>query len=404
MFLPHHPTKCDYHDCDDLFTHFPNDLNCYICKRTKITKDDLESTSVTKCPRLGHQAQHNHGRMDQINHQKVIGNIANGDISKSYAGGTSRHHDAHRIYRKQFVSFFCGCESVIFQHEQTCQRIIRGIGKFRHVLSRSTSSRLDYKAGGDSKKNTELEATPSVKTSVNQIIPYSPQRRLGHHQTPGDWSDWGHHQAPGDWKIRYTFGEGTFIPRRTLVENNASGNSMILQKASASGATGKLHDGTAQHLCTIWERPRWLFVIFHSKKNDLVPVHKRLLMGFILAEQDHEDFKRMPVNKSFQDTRFDTVRATTLANTDRTPKTHTMCKYRRTGKHFVGQESGCWVIQQQNHILHCVLESQIQIHPTIGQPESATFWVNVSQSTVTDVNNKAFLLVFKIWCRKRLSG
>ena len=57
-------------------------------------------------------------------------------------------------------------------------------------------------------------------------------------------------------------------------------------------------------------------------------------------------------------------------------KTHTICKYCRTGKHFVGQETRGWVMQQQNRsgwkftcsqVLHRVLESPIQIHPTIGQ-------------------------------------
>ena len=55
---------------------------------------------------------------------------------------------------------------------------------------------------------------------------------------------------------------------------------------------------------------------------------------------------------------------------------YTKCRYRRTGTHFVGQESRCWVIQQQNwsgwnstcsQILHCVLESRIRIHPTYYQ-------------------------------------
>ena len=53
-----------------------------------------------------------------------------------------------------------------------------------------------------------------------------------------------------------------------------------------------------------------------------------------------------------------------------------ICKSCRTGTHFVGEGSRCCVIQQQNwsgwtfacsQILHCVLESQIQIHQIIGQ-------------------------------------
>ena len=64
-------------------------------------------------------------------------------------------------------------------------------------------------------------------------------------------------------------------------------------------------------------------------------------------------------------------------------KTHTQCKPCRIGTHFVGQRLRCWVIQQQNwsgwkitcsEILHCVLESEIQIHPISGQPNRRGAW------------------------------
>ena len=166
VFMPNHPTKVTW--------------------MTSIMEPSLiEPTSVTKCPKEVHQSQHNHGRMDQINHGKVIGNIVAGDIRKTCGTHQSttnkewppwiihrrqmdttdtsgQHHDAHHIYSKQFVSFFCSCESVIFQHEQTCRRIFRCIceretkasslrsnncedierQECRHGLSRSTSTRL----------------------------------------------------------------------------------------------------------------------------------------------------------------------------------------------------------------------------------------------------------------------
>ena len=51
------------------------------------------------------------------------------------ADTTSQHNDAHHIYSMQFVSLFCGCESLIFQHEQTCQRIFRYIGLYEAKAS-----------------------------------------------------------------------------------------------------------------------------------------------------------------------------------------------------------------------------------------------------------------------------
>ena len=78
------------------------------------------------------------------------------------ADSTSQHHVAHNIYLKQFVIPFCGCQSFIFQHEQTCWSIFRCICKretkasslhrndceeverpvCRYGLPRSTSNRL----------------------------------------------------------------------------------------------------------------------------------------------------------------------------------------------------------------------------------------------------------------------
>ena len=82
--------------------------------------------------------------------------------------------------------------------------------------------------------------------------------------------------------------------------------------------------------------------------------------------KDHEDCKRMAMNTSFQghDIWY------SLYNDTQTHTTYQSC---RTATHFDGQELRCWVLQQQNwsgwkftcsQILHCVLESQIQIPPT----------------------------------------
>ena len=46
----------------------------------------------------------------------------------------------HHIYSMQLVSLFCGCESFVFQHEQTCWRIFRCVGKREAKASSSRSN------------------------------------------------------------------------------------------------------------------------------------------------------------------------------------------------------------------------------------------------------------------------
>ena len=160
----------------------------------------IEPTSRTNCSQEVHQPQHNHGRMDLINHDKVIGNIMGGDIPKTcgthqsttIGGGyltskdaftrdrwtqltTGQHHDAHHIYSKQFVSLIFDCESLIFQHEQTCRRpflaasasakqkpvhctaMIRGMNY--HAIPAP-----DYEGGGPSKREELCQQDPKQFT------------------------------------------------------------------------------------------------------------------------------------------------------------------------------------------------------------------------------------------------
>ena len=77
---------------------------------------------------------------------------------------------------------------------------------------------------------------------------------------------------------------------------------------------------------------------------------------------------------------------------------HTICKYCRTGTHFVGQGLRFFLIQQQNssnlssYVLRfyiCVMESRIQIHPINGQQNWRTYGTN------TDLSNKPIWLLEK---------
>ena len=51
-----------------------------------------------------------------------------------------QHHDSHHIYSQQCVSFFCMCDPFVFQHEQTCWRIVRYISQGETKASSLRSS------------------------------------------------------------------------------------------------------------------------------------------------------------------------------------------------------------------------------------------------------------------------
>ena len=55
-----------------------------VTRTTSITEPSLvELTNVTKCTKQVHQPKLNHGRMDQVNHGKVIGNMMDGGTYKT---------------------------------------------------------------------------------------------------------------------------------------------------------------------------------------------------------------------------------------------------------------------------------------------------------------------------------
>ena len=80
--------------------------------------------------------------------------------------------------RKQFVSFFCVCESFSFQQEQTCPKIFRCIGTREtkssslrsHECKKKKTRMPTWTTTQYRHQNTELEATLSVKTHVSKIL------------------------------------------------------------------------------------------------------------------------------------------------------------------------------------------------------------------------------------------
>ena len=107
--------------------------------------------------------------------------------------------------------------------------------------------------------------------------------------------------------------------------------------------------------------------------------------------KDHEHFKRNGDEQEFpKNTRFDTVCASTGKNIQRSQRRIHHANIAGSGTHFDGQELRCWKIQQQKNvqdekftcswISHCVLESQIQIHLTVGQQNWMMYGTNMDLS------------------------
>ena len=98
------------------------------------------------------------------------------------ADTTSQHHDALHSHSEQFVSLLCGCESFVFQHEQTCRRIFApsATAKRKPVHCSAMIARRfndknadmdfyavsppDYEAGGDSKREELCQQDPHTFT------------------------------------------------------------------------------------------------------------------------------------------------------------------------------------------------------------------------------------------------
>ena len=179
-------------------------------------------------------------------------------------------------------------------------------------------------------QNTELEATPSVKTCVSKILKESLGSRQ-EHQSRGNWKRL-EHKAPGDrllLRIRLTLVKGKFILNQTLMEQSTSGKSMILQEYQAEE-----HEFYSQNLDNICARlGRDPTNLQDSPLNVAIwsqPVHERLRIGFFLAKQRSRGVQSGDEQKLSKNTSLNTVRADTYN-----------MKSCRTGTHFDGQELRC---------------------------------------------------------------
>ena len=155
------------------------------------------------------------------------------------ADTTGQHHDAHHMYSKQFVSFFCSCESCIFQRAGEyfatsasakqkpvhCSRLIA-----RKISDKNTD--IDYHAVPPPEY---LAGSGSKWENLCQQDSQRVTRRQLEHQAPGNGKRLGHHQDFGNrLLLKILQMKRKFIFNQTLMETSTSGSSMILQRASRS--------------------------------------------------------------------------------------------------------------------------------------------------------------------------
>ena len=109
--------------------------------------------------------------------------------------------------------------------------------------------------------------------------------------------------------------------RKVHLHSNTNGEKYIRKfEAAQRGFTRILHSSTGQCLCKMWltshPYPR-----FPTQRRDLEPIHERLLVVFILADQGSRRLQKDgDIQKFPKDAIFDAVRTTTSENTDRTQR------------------------------------------------------------------------------------
>ena len=259
------------------------------------------------------------------------------NVNNKKSDDTSPHYDAHHICSKQFVSLFSDCDflkparanvpedlSLHLQARHRSQFIAP-----RWLRGNWTTRMPTWTITQYLHQITKLEATQSLKNSISKTRNISPQRRLEHHQAPGDRKRVEQHQALGNrkpWEIRWKLARGKFTSRRTLIKNNTSGNSMIQHKSfkPQNQEEQEFYTMVLQSICAKFgEDLPQTFVI--PSKLWFGASSQWLSMGFILPEQVSRVFvffQKKKANgydqKFSKTTGFNTVPAATSANNDRT--------------------------------------------------------------------------------------
>ena len=188
----------------------------------------------------------------------------------------------------------------------------------RHGQSHSTSP--DHKAGGDSERDDMCQQDPQAFTITATGASY--WQRL----------------VP---EIRQTLVKGKFIFRQTLMDKITSGSSMIQQKVFSLRTTRNRNSERKSCTASVLKlgRTPHTFAIFHSiheasSRATAYELH-------FLPSKDHEDSKRMAMNRRFPRTQY------LMQSVQRQVKTLIERKYAykmqvsQDWKHFFGHESRC---------------------------------------------------------------
>ena len=226
----------------------------------------------------------------------------------------------------------------------------------------------EYRTGGDSEREDSYSQILKKNTMTATEAPSSGLLEVA----VASWSS----------------GRGKCVIILTLMEKITSGSSMIWRRISSHRArrSTNFYSRKLDSICAG-------FVKYPNNLQDFplnVAIWSHFTSDCLWASswlrQDHDDFKRKAMNKTLhKNTRFDTARATTSANTDRTQRFIHYAGIAGTGTHFVGQELRCWVIQLQNWSkMNFHVSSDSTLCVGVSNPDPSNNWAIQSKRVSCD--------------------
>ena len=266
-------------------------------------------------------------------------------------------------------------------------------------------------------QNIKLEATPSVKTCVSQILDVFNDARSIKLRTSGNCRSTKLQQT--DCNRRFV---KWFIFVQILMERSTSRSSTIPQRISS--CREEEHEFVnqlliEQYMCKIWWTSHQSSS-FLAQRCDLEPIYERLLMGFILAYKGSRRLRkgwRWIVSKHTRFDTFDTVCAKTSNYIDRWHRCSTTFAHLAGLEHSslvkkntllswsnskIGQEERsrnlrfyivCWSLKSKsiqklgNEIGGCLERTRICRKLEVGSPRSAIHLARTTRCFTIDIKS-----------------
>ena len=251
---------------------------------------------------------------------------------------------------EQFVNFLCGCDFLFFPRINVQETL---------SLHPTARNRNQFMAPQWLRRSwTTTVPTLTITNTSTELWSWKRRAKNCVCKTPTQLI---HHNS--DWtivKLQKARSQKRSI-RDSLVKWNLSSINPRMEKEASE------NDNSTQRCCTT-------FLNFFGK--DPTDLRNFLFSMATWSQFASPEVQASGIEEEFpMNTRFDTVRATTRADPDRTQRCIPYGKYCKTGEHFVVHEWHCWVIGQEkiserkstcSQTPHCASESRSQIHPITG--------------------------------------